>query len=89
MKTEAVEIIDGVVFVAHVHLSVAIPPQMSVSSFIEYLKGKSTLMVYSATNKRYMESILYLHVLDIKFYETDVVCNYFVLVPCKKQWYNN
>ena len=30
----------------HVHLSVSIPPKMSVSSFMGYLKGKSTLMIY-------------------------------------------
>lgn len=30
----------------HVHLSVAIPPKISISSFIGYLKGKSTLMIY-------------------------------------------
>ena len=30
----------------HIHLCVSIPPKMSVSSFMEYLKGKSTLMIY-------------------------------------------
>ena len=30
----------------HVHLSVAIPPKFSVSDFMGYLKGKSTLMLY-------------------------------------------
>lgn len=30
----------------HVHLSVAIPPKLSVSNFMGYLKGKSTLMIY-------------------------------------------
>ena len=40
------EIIAGAVCVDHVHLSVAIPPKLSVSSFMGYLKGKSTLMVY-------------------------------------------
>lgn len=30
----------------HIHLSVAIPPKISVSSFLGYLKGKSTLMIY-------------------------------------------
>ena len=41
-----VEIIDGAVCEDHIHLSVAIPPKMSISSFMGYLKGKSTLMVY-------------------------------------------
>ena len=41
-----VEIIAGAVCVDHVHLSVAIPPKLSISSFMGYLKGKSTLMIY-------------------------------------------
>ena len=30
----------------HVHMFVEIPPKMSVSSFVGYLKGKSSLMIY-------------------------------------------
>ena len=30
----------------HVHLSVMIPPKMSVSGFKGYLKGKSSLIIY-------------------------------------------
>ena len=41
-----VEIIDGAVCEDHIHLSVAIPPKISISSFMGYLKGKSTLMIY-------------------------------------------
>lgn len=41
-----VEIIAGAVCIAHVHLSVAIPPKLSVLSLMGYLKGKSTLMIY-------------------------------------------
>ena len=41
-----VDIIAGAVCVDHVHLSVAIPPKLSVASFMGYLKGKSTLMIY-------------------------------------------
>ncbi len=45
-KYKGVEIIAGAVCVDHVHLSVAIPPKLSVASFVGYLKGKSTLMIY-------------------------------------------
>ena len=45
-KWKGVEIVDGAVCVDHVHLSVSIPPKMSISSFMGYLKGKSTLMIY-------------------------------------------
>ena len=41
-----VEIIEGTVCIDHIHLCVSIPPKMSVSSFMGYLKGKSALMVY-------------------------------------------
>lgn len=41
-----VEIIAGAVCIDHVHISVAIPPKISISEFMGYLKGKSTLMVY-------------------------------------------
>ena len=41
-----VEIIEGAVCTDHVHLCVSIPPKISVSSFMEYLKGKSALMIF-------------------------------------------
>ena len=45
-KYKDVEIIDGAVCVDHIHLSLAIPPKYSISNFMGYLKGKSTLMIY-------------------------------------------
>ncbi len=45
-KYKNIEIIAGAVCTDHVHLSVAIQPKMSISSFMGYLKGKSTLMLY-------------------------------------------
>ena len=45
-KYKDVEIIAGAVCEEHVQLSVAIPPKISISSFMGYLKGKSTLMIY-------------------------------------------
>lgn len=43
-----VEIVEGAVCEDHVHLCVSIPPKMSVSDFMGYLKGKSALMIYDA-----------------------------------------
>ena len=40
-----VEIIAGNVRVDHVHLCVSIPPKLSVSDFVGYIKGKSALMI--------------------------------------------
>ena len=45
-QNKGVEIVEGAVCVDHVHLCVCIPPKMNVSSFMGYLKGKSTLMIY-------------------------------------------
>ena len=42
-KYKGVEIIEGHMMKDHVHLLVSIPPKMSVSSFMGYLKGKSAL----------------------------------------------
>lgn len=45
-KYKDVEIIVGAVCIDHVHLSAAIPPKLSISNFMGYLKGKRTLMIY-------------------------------------------
>jgi len=41
-----VEIISGAVCKDHVHLCLSIPPKLSVSDFMGYLKGKSALMIF-------------------------------------------
>jgi putative transposase len=41
-----VEIIEGAVCSDHVHLCVSIPPKLSISDFMGYLKGKSALMIF-------------------------------------------
>jgi len=43
---KGVEIIEGEVCPDHVHLLLSIPPKMSVSYFVGYLKGKSSLMLF-------------------------------------------
>ena len=45
-KYKGVEIIEGHMMPDHIHLLVSIPPKMSVSSFMGYLKSKSTLMIF-------------------------------------------
>ena len=45
-EMKQVQIIEGKVCRDHVHMYVAIPPKMSVSEFMAYLKGKSTLMLF-------------------------------------------
>lgn len=43
---KGVEIIEGEVCPDHVHLLLSIQPKMSVSYFVGYLKGKSSLMMF-------------------------------------------
>lgn len=43
---KGIEIIEGEVYPDHVHLLLSIPPKMSVSYFVGYLKGKSSLMMF-------------------------------------------
>ena len=43
---KGVEITEGEICPDHVHLLVSIPPKMSVSGFVGYLKGKSSLMIF-------------------------------------------
>ena len=45
-KYKGVEILEGHMMLDHVHLLVSIPPKMSVSSFVGFLKGKSSLMIH-------------------------------------------
>ncbi|MEX1031503.1 MAG: IS200/IS605 family transposase [Paenibacillaceae bacterium] len=41
-----VELVKGSISADHVHMYVKIPPKLSVSEFMGYLKGKSALMVF-------------------------------------------
>lgn len=43
---KGVEIIEGHLMPDHVHMLVSIPPKISVSSFMGYLKGKSSLLMF-------------------------------------------
>ena len=46
-KWKGVEIIEGHMMPDHIHLLVEIPPKMSVSQFMGYLKGKSAMMIFN------------------------------------------
>ena len=43
---KGVEIVEANACPDHIHMLVKIPPKLSISSFMGYLKGKSTLMLY-------------------------------------------
>ena len=45
-RYKGVEILEGHMMPDHVHLLLSIPPKISVSSFMGYLKGKSSLMMF-------------------------------------------
>ncbi|MEK4496042.1 MULTISPECIES: IS200/IS605 family transposase [Ureibacillus] len=45
-ERKGVEIIEATACKDHIHMLVSIPPKLSVSSFVGYLKGKSSLMIF-------------------------------------------
>ena len=45
-ERKEVTIIEAEACKDHIHLLVSIPPKLSVSSFMGYLKGKSSLMIF-------------------------------------------
>lgn len=54
-KRKRVDIIEAEMCSDYVHMLVEIPPSLSVSNFVEYLKGKSTLLIFERhANLKYM-----------------------------------
>ena len=45
-EQKGVEIIQAQACVDHIHMLVSIPPSLSVSQFVGYLKGKRSLMIF-------------------------------------------
>lgn len=45
-QQKGVEIIEAEACPDHIHMLVSIPPHISISQFMGYLKGKSTLMIF-------------------------------------------
>ena len=45
-RRKGVEIIEAEAMPDHIHMLVSIPPSISVSEFVGYLKGKSSLMIF-------------------------------------------
>ena len=45
-RWKGVEIMEAEVCPDHIHMLISIPPKMSVSGFMGFLKGKSSLMIY-------------------------------------------
>ena len=46
-KWKEVTILEAEVCPDHIHMLVEIPPKLSVSSFMGYLKGKSSILIYN------------------------------------------
>ncbi|HCT0470825.1 TPA: IS200/IS605 family transposase, partial [Staphylococcus pseudintermedius] len=45
-ERKGVEIIEAEACKDHIHMLVSIPPKLSVSQLVGYLKGKSSLMIF-------------------------------------------
>ena len=57
-KRKDVEVINAEACPDHIHMYVSIPPKLSVSSFMGYLKGKSTLIIFERhANLRYKSAV--------------------------------
>ena len=53
-RWKGVEIVEGHLMPDYVHLLLSIPPKMNISSFMGYLKGKSSMMIFKDhANLRY------------------------------------
>ena len=46
-KWKGIEIIEGKAMPDHIHILVKIPPKMSISNIMGYLKGKSAMMIFA------------------------------------------
>ena len=46
-KWKGIEIIEGKAMPDHIHILVKIPPKMSISNFMGYLKGKNAMMIFA------------------------------------------
>ena len=46
-KWKGIETIEGKAMPDHIHILVKIPPKMSISNFMGYLKGKSVMMIFA------------------------------------------
>lgn len=45
-KMKQLNLIEGKVCMDHVHMYLAVPPKLSISDVMAYLKGKSSLMIF-------------------------------------------
>ena len=45
-EMKQISLIEGKVCVDHVHMYIAVPPKLSISDVMAYLKGKSSLMIF-------------------------------------------
>ena len=50
-----VKIVEAEVCPDHIHMLVEIPPKMSVSGFMGYLKGKSSVLIYQQFTSMYLK----------------------------------
>lgn len=59
-RRKGVEIIEAEVCPDHIHMLVSIPPKISVSGSMGFLKGKSSLMIYQCRGY-YVDTVPYLY----------------------------
>ncbi|WP_083731665.1 transposase [Virgibacillus pantothenticus] len=60
MKQEGIRVLQGSVGKDHIHLLLSCPPRLAPSKIMQYLKGRSSLLLqdpFSDLKKRYWDSI--------------------------------
>ena len=66
-ERKGVEIIRAEACADHIHMLVSIPPKYSVSEFMGYLKGKSSLMIFDRfANMKYRYGSLFWSMINIE-----------------------
>ena len=66
---KGVEILEAEACPDHIHMLVSIPPHISISQFMGYLEGKSSLMIFDSGQYRYaLKKIIKMYLLPKMLY---------------------
>ncbi len=60
---KGVKIITAEICPDHVHMLIEIPPKISVSNFMGFLKGKSSIIIYQKWGNMKYKSLFFIHIL--------------------------
>ena len=67
MSRKKVTIIEAEACTNHIHMLVCIPPYLSISQFMGYLKGKSSLMMFDVKDTLHMQKMIIFYKIIMTF----------------------